>query len=52
MVVLKTRNRRARLQVNVMNLMDRLNVINFAGLFSGTAIAPPRSVAIRLRAEF
>ena len=31
---------------------DRLNVINFAGLFSGTAIAASRSVAARLTAEF
>jgi hypothetical protein len=26
--------------------------INFAGLFSGTALAAPRSFAIRLRAAF
>jgi len=36
----------------VRNLTNRLNVINFAGLFSGTALGAPRSVAIRLRAEF
>ena len=34
------------------NLTNRLNVINFAGLFSGTALAAPRSVAVRLQAEF
>ena len=28
------------------------DVITFAGLFSGTALAPPRSVGVRLRAEF
>ena len=39
-------------QVDVLNLTDRLNVINFAGLFSGTAIAPPRSFGARLRFEF
>jgi outer membrane receptor for Fe3+-dicitrate len=39
-------------QVDVVNLTDRLNVINFAGLFSGTALAPPRSVGVRLRVEF
>jgi outer membrane receptor protein involved in Fe transport len=39
-------------QVDVLNVADRLNVINFAGLFSGTALAPPRSVGVRLRAEF
>ena len=43
---------RLRLQVDVRNLTNRLDVINFAGLFSGTALAPPRSVAARLRAEF
>ena len=40
------------LQVDVANLTNRLNVINFSGLFSGTALAAPRSVAIRLHAEF
>ena len=40
------------LQVDGRNLTDRLNVINFAGLFSGTALAAPRSVAVRLRADF
>jgi hypothetical protein len=39
-------------QASVLNLADRLNVINFAGLLSGTAIAPPRSFGLRLRAEF
>ncbi len=40
------------LQVEVRNLTNRLDVINFAGLFSGTALAPPRSVAVRVRADF
>ena len=39
-------------QIDVLNLTNRLNVINFAGLFSGTAIAPPRSFGLRLRMEF
>jgi outer membrane receptor for Fe3+-dicitrate len=39
-------------QAEVMNVTDRVNVINFAGLFSGTAIGPPRSFGMRLRAEF
>lgn len=39
-------------QADVANLTDRLNVINFAGLFSGTALAAPRSVGVRVRAEF
>ncbi|HVZ24322.1 MAG TPA: TonB-dependent receptor [Vicinamibacterales bacterium] len=41
-----------RLQVDVQNLTNRLDLIDFAGLFSGTALAPPRSVAVRLSAEF
>lgn len=34
------------------NINNRLNLIDFAGLFSGNAIAPPRSYAIRLQASF
>ncbi len=41
-----------RLQADVLNLTNRLNVINFAGVFSGTAIAPPRSFGLRCRVEF
>lgn len=44
--------RRLELQVDVRNLTNRLDVINFSGLFSGTALAPPRSAAVRLRASF
>jgi outer membrane receptor protein involved in Fe transport len=51
-VILKTERQRVSVQADVVNLTNRLNVINFAGLFSGTAIAPPRSVAVRVRAEF
>jgi hypothetical protein len=50
--VLKTQKQRLSVQADVVNLLDRLNVINFAGLFSGTALAPPRSVAVRVHAEF
>jgi hypothetical protein len=39
-------------QADLMNLTDRLNLINFAGLLSGTAVGPPRSVGFRLRTEF
>ena len=45
-------SRSLRLQADLFNLADRLNLINFAGLFSGTAIAAPRSGALRLRFEF
>ena len=52
-VILWRRERQSvRMQVDVQDLTDRLNVINFAGLFSGTAIAPPRSAIARLQAEF
>jgi hypothetical protein len=52
-VVLVQRDRRAvRVQADVLNLTNRLNVINFSGLFSGTALAPPRALAIRVHTEF
>ena len=41
-----------RLQAGVQNLNNRLNVINFAGLFSGNSIAPPRSYSLRLQTTF
>jgi hypothetical protein len=44
--------RSVALLVQTANLTDRVNVIHFAGLFSGTAIAPPRSASVRLRATF
>ena len=44
--------RTVTLQADCFNLTGRLNVINFAGLLSGTAIAQPRSFSIRLRADF
>jgi hypothetical protein len=36
----------------VRNVTNRFDVINFAGLFSGTAVAPPRAFAVRVRADF
>jgi hypothetical protein len=39
-------------QLEANNLTDRLNILNFASLFSGTAVAPPRSVSARLKAAF
>lgn len=48
----KQDRRTLRLQVAGENLTDRLNVINFAGLFSGTAIGPPRSGSARIQYEF
>jgi hypothetical protein len=34
------------------NLTDKVNVLNFASLFSGTAVAPPASVSARLKVGF
>lgn len=48
----KREKRTLRLQVDLNNLTDRLNVINFASLFSGTAIEPRRSFSLRLQAGF
>ncbi len=36
----------------ISNLTNRVNVINFASLFSGTAVAPKRAVTVRLKTEF
>ena len=44
--------RSATLQIQVANLADRLNVLNFESLFSGTAVAAPRSVSARLKVTF
>ena len=41
-----------RMQADLENLNNRLNVIDFAGLFSGNSIAPPRSFALRLETSF
>ena len=48
----KKDKRSMRLQADVQNLNNRLNVINFAGLFSGNSIAPPRSYTLRLATNF
>lgn len=41
-----------RLQGDFENLNNRLNVLDFGGLFSGNAIGPPRSYALRLQTTF
>jgi hypothetical protein len=52
-VMLRAKERQTvRLQADVQNLTDRLNVLDFAGLLSGTALAAPRSVSLRLQAEW
>jgi len=40
------------LEADVENINNRLNVIDFAGLFSGNAIAPPSSAFVRLQTNF
>jgi hypothetical protein len=40
------------LQGDVTNISDRLNLINFDGLLSGTALAAPRNASARLRVDF
>jgi hypothetical protein len=48
----KKEGRTLRLQADGENLNNRLNVIDFGGLFSGNAIGPSRSYALRLAATF
>jgi hypothetical protein len=50
--LLHTDKRSATLQFDALNLANRLNVINFAGLLSGTAVAPPRSYGVKLNLSF
>jgi hypothetical protein len=50
--LLRSDQLRLRFQADVFNLTNRLNLINFAGVFSGTALDMPRSFSLRLRAEF
>jgi hypothetical protein len=48
----KTDHRSVRFQIDGENLNNRLNVIDFGGLFSGNAIAPKRSCSLRLNTTF
>lgn len=50
--LLNNNERTLSLQVTADNLADRLNVIDFGGLFSGNAIGPGRAIYARLRARF
>jgi len=52
-VILKQKEKKSlRLQVDVTNLTNQLNVLDFAGLFSGTALAAPRMAEGRVQFEF
>lgn len=44
--------RSVQFQLEATNITNRLNVINFASLFSGTAVAPPRMISTRLYLTF
>ena len=48
----KKESKRIDLQLQGSNLTDHLNVINFASLFSGTAVGAPRSFGVRLKMGF
>jgi len=50
--IVRSDKMKLRVQADVFNLGNRLNLINFAGVFSGTALDAPRSFAARLRTEF
>ena len=50
--VYKKEGRKVSLQLQGSNLTNHLNVINFASLFSGTAIGAPRSFGVRLKLAF
>ena len=50
--VYKSDHMNMRLQVDGQNLTNILNVIDFGGLFSGNAIGPSRSIALRLTTNF
>jgi GTP-dependent phosphoenolpyruvate carboxykinase len=43
---------RGQLQADGQNLTNAQNVIDFGGLFSGNAIGPSRSYALRLTTTF
>lgn len=45
-------NRVVSVEIDGSNLTNRLNVINFASLFSGTAIGIPRSFAVALKVRY
>jgi len=50
--IYKKESRAIRLQGDIRNLNDRLNLINFASVFSGTAIGAPRTFSLRLRFDY
>lgn len=51
-ILFRHEKRSVRFQADMLNLTNQLNVIDFSGLFSGTALAAPRSVQCRLQVDF
>jgi hypothetical protein len=51
-VLASTEKHHVRLQIDGTNLTNEINVIDFAGLFSGTALGISRSVDARLQFDF
>jgi hypothetical protein len=52
-VDLLRRDRRAMiLEAEAANMTNLVNVVNFASLFSGTAIGVPRSASVQLKFQF
>jgi outer membrane cobalamin receptor len=41
-----------RIEADVQNITDHVNVIDFAGLFSGNAVTPPRAAFARVQTSF
>jgi hypothetical protein len=50
--VYKSERINSRFQADCDNLNNRLNVIDFGGLFSGNAVGPARSFSLRLNSSF
>lgn len=50
--LLERGHKSAQIEFHVDNLANRVNVVNFASLFSGTAVATPRSYQARLSLSF
>jgi hypothetical protein len=50
--LLRGEKRKVSFQADINNMTDRLNVINFAGLLSGTAVAAPVGASARMRVDF
>ena len=52
-VIVWTRNDLTiRMEADVQNITNRVNLIDFAGLFSGNAVAPPRAAFARVQTSF